>query len=717
MKTRLIHRRHVLKFLGGSALGAVFSPLPWKVLDDVSIWTQNWSWIPVAAKGETVIRHTTCALCPAGCGVKVRCVGLQPVGLSGLTGHPTSRGFLCPGGLVGHHLPYLLRRLTRPVRLANRPGEAAPLTPAQAATELGRLLAGFKADPSAGRVAIIDSLPGRSTSLVYRRFASQFPGGAYIVPRNGIERSLRIFDGVAGDDYPELGVDVERARTVLSFGADLFEGWGMPGRLAKKRQSANPGPRVTQIEPRYSNTAVLADTWLPVRPGTEPVLAIGIGGVIVGERLFNQEFSRFIDQLNEIPDFRELLTALSPVRAAEACGLDPEAVTETAREMGANSPSLALVGGNSCGGPFDEDDHLAINFMNVLAGAVGSAGGLIPRRSLPEIAPPMADGLVSPSDLSEIPDESVGFLMIDATVLRQSFPSALIRRKLRRDKAVVVSFSSFADEYSDLSRYILPVPLYLEGFQELPTPPDSPVASFSFSVPLLSAPPAALTPVEWISRLAQSARLESPRLSADGLAEARIKALWGCRRGSVYSYADGMSKANADFSSAEELNKAFRSGAVWLDSPADPVKPNLAASRYLNVETWGRLKRLVNQRIEIVSRPADDSVTLMPFATALTATVSPLAGKLTRESDLYPKPADALMSSSTAGRLALKEGQRAEIETSKGRLPVRIRLDETAVPGVVFVPVSMTEDPRNLCDTSEDPVWRPTPAKLRRLDV
>jgi hypothetical protein len=76
------------------------------------------------------------------------------------------------------------------------------------------------------------------------------------------------------------------------------------------------------------------------------------------------------------------------------------------------------------------------------------------------------------------------------------------------------------------------------------------------------------------------------------------------------------------------------------------------------------------------------------------------------------------MSPSTAGRFALQEGQKAEVESGNGRLPVRIRLDESAMPGIIFVPVSESDaDPRNLCDIGEDGMWRGTPAKLRRLDV
>ncbi|MFB3902712.1 MAG: molybdopterin dinucleotide binding domain-containing protein [Acidobacteriota bacterium] len=713
MKTGLIDRRNVLKFLGGSALGTVLSPLPWKVLDDVSIWTQNWSWIPVPPRGETVIRHTSCALCPAGCGVKARCVGAQPISLSGLPGHPTSRGFLCPGGLLGHHLPYSPGRVLQPLRRTAGAKEAARLSPEQAVADLAGILGRLKADPAAGRVAIIDSLPGRSVSLAYRRFAAQFAGGAYVAPSSDLKSSLRVFRGIGGQAYPEIGIDLERARTILSFGADWFEGWGTPGRLTGKRQP-DQAARVTQIEPRYSHTAALADAWLPVRPGTEPILALGIASVILRDRLFNPALSPLVNRLNEIADFRDLSVAMRPERSAEICGIDAESVTRVAREIATRLPGLALAGGL-----FDADEIVAVNLLSLLTGAAGSEGVFVPRRSIPEVDTLPAAGLASPTEISQIPDESIALLIVDTSVLGQSFPSSAISRKLVPQNAAVVSFTSLATGFSDLSHYVLPVPMYLEAFEEIPTPADSPVASLSFSVPFLPAPPAACSPVEWVNRLVQAARLEWESVSVDALAEARIKAVWNSKRGSVYSYPDGASKATADFSSAEELVKAFRSGACWLDSPAEAAKPDFAGSPYLSADTWGRLKGSLNRPIEVSTRSDESSLTLMPFRTSILAlgAASPLAGKLTRESDFYPRPGDALISPSTAAQLGLHEGQKAELETSKGRLAVRVRIDETAVPGVAFVPVCGTDDPRDLCDISEDFAWRPTPAKIRRFDV
>src|SRR5438270_8342087 len=124
-----LDRRDFFKFVGGSAVGLAFTPVPWTLLNDTAKWSQNWSWIPRPLRGEIRTKFTTCTLCPAGCGVKARCVGDQPVSLAGVAAHPASRGALCPIGLAGHQQPYHPLRLRQPMRR----GQPVPIEGAAAA--------------------------------------------------------------------------------------------------------------------------------------------------------------------------------------------------------------------------------------------------------------------------------------------------------------------------------------------------------------------------------------------------------------------------------------------------------------------------------------------------------------------------------------------------------------------------------------------------------
>jgi anaerobic selenocysteine-containing dehydrogenase len=94
-----------------------------------------------------------------------------------------------------------------------------------------------------------------------------------------------------------IGYDLENTNYVLSFGVSLLEGswspvWQM--RSFADLQQSRPGRRIkiVQVDTRFSMTAAKADEWLPVRPGTDAALALGIAHVIVRDGLQDQAFLR-----------------------------------------------------------------------------------------------------------------------------------------------------------------------------------------------------------------------------------------------------------------------------------------------------------------------------------------------------------------------------------------------------------------------------------------
>ncbi|MBZ5582833.1 MAG: hypothetical protein LAQ30_11650 [Acidobacteriia bacterium] len=232
-------RRDLFKFIGGSAVGALFTPAPWRLITDTALWSENWPGIPRPARGEIKTKFTNCALCPAGCGVRARCVGEQPVSLAGVASHPLSRGALCPFGLAGHHLPYHPER----VKAGDAQGAAAAVREAVAKC------AGNE------RIAVLDLRPGRTASWTYRRALAGVKNGLYVA---------------APQPLGGWAVDLAKARTVISFGVPVLDGWGTPGNVLQARANF----RLVQVEPVQSRTAILADEWLQVEPDVAAATAI-----------------------------------------------------------------------------------------------------------------------------------------------------------------------------------------------------------------------------------------------------------------------------------------------------------------------------------------------------------------------------------------------------------------------------------------------------------
>jgi len=250
-------RRDLLKFTGGTAAGLVFTPVPWNLLRDTAVLSENWPGIPRPADGEIRTRYTTCTLCPAGCGVRARCVGDQPVSLAGVTGHPASRGVLCPAGLVGHHLAFCRNRAAEP--LAN----GKPVEIEYALSAVSTAIAACGPHES---VAILDPRPGRAASLIYRRFLAGLPNAVHCAPPDA-------------QPYGRFSIDLENTRAIVSFGVPVLDGWLSPGRVLANRGHF----QLIQVEPAYSRTASLADLWVPVLPGSEDAFAAAVIRALQGD--------------------------------------------------------------------------------------------------------------------------------------------------------------------------------------------------------------------------------------------------------------------------------------------------------------------------------------------------------------------------------------------------------------------------------------------------
>src|SRR5581483_4735011 len=242
-------RRDLIKLAGGAAVGALFTPAPWRLLTDTALWSETWPGVPRPATGEIRTRYTNCSLCTAGCAVRARCVGDQPVALMGVSEHPFTRGALCPFGLAGHQLPY-------------HPQRVKQAAPKDAADAVASAIAACKPGE---RVAVLDLRPGRTASWTYRRSLAKLPNGTYLAPTSA-------FGG-------PVALDLAAAKTVVSFGVPLLDGWGTPGNVLPARQNF----RLIQAETVESRTAAMADTWLPTAPDAEIATAESLARQVAAE--------------------------------------------------------------------------------------------------------------------------------------------------------------------------------------------------------------------------------------------------------------------------------------------------------------------------------------------------------------------------------------------------------------------------------------------------
>ena len=156
------------------------------------------------------------------------------------------------------------------------------------------------------------------------------------------------------------------------------------------------GAKLIVIDPRLSNTAAMADHWLPTWPGSEPALFLAWAKMILERGLYDRQFMEtqvnwdmWMSAVhpNESIDFDRFIELLieeyaeyTPEFAASECKIPVEQVIE-AGEVVANAGSQLCTHvwrsaaiGNLGGWQVSRTLH----FLNVLTGSVGTVGGTSP---------------------------------------------------------------------------------------------------------------------------------------------------------------------------------------------------------------------------------------------------------------------------------------------------------------------------------------------------
>lgn len=525
-----VTRRDLLVWSAGAAAGLMVTPVPWKLVDDTSIWSQNWPWIPQPMRGPVEVKQTSCTLCPNGCGMRIRTAAGWPVGVAGVSNHPASRGTLCPLGFGAHQLNWHPRRL----KTLRHRGEASSWLEAKTA---------FEKACGEGPVVVIDGYPGRAASLVLETFGRK--RGSYQVVIGPDVQALTPYENWSGVPTAALGYDLENARTIVSFGAPLLDGWGTPGRFAHlwaegAAGSSDPQLRLIQVEDSLSRTAARAWQWTAVHAGSESALAAGVARVLIEERLVAA---------------RGPMPSLTVEEAADQTGLTPDAIRELARTIAAGAPAVAIA----------NNENPSIAALNVVLGAVGTRGGIV-RKSKRAPAYVGVDNVIS----------SARAVLLDSSVPWDFAPQT---------DAEVFRFATWdgGDLGSRRADWLLPAPGFLEELTDVPAAPT--VSTETYAVA-----PALVKPAVLSQSAAQFlCSIDSSLSTAENIIHTRCEELYRGRGGTVIGRETMLL---ADFASVQKFEEQLWKGAVWVGEPLPPGRLQCkltewpAAGTYAHSDSW-----------------------------------------------------------------------------------------------------------------------------------
>ena len=200
--------------------------------------------------------------------------------------------------------------------------------------------------------------------------------------------------------------DHERARMILLISAHLEAGHYFNPHAQRIIEAKSRGAELAVLDPRLSNTASMADHWLPTWPGSEAAVLLAMANVIIDEGLHDREFVRRwvnweeylraqhpeawerarkrggaapgsdgVDVFFEV--VRELYAEFTPEMAATESGVPAEQIVQVARAAGRARGGLsthvwrAAASGNLGGWQVSR----CLEWLVVLTGSVATPGG------------------------------------------------------------------------------------------------------------------------------------------------------------------------------------------------------------------------------------------------------------------------------------------------------------------------------------------------------
>lgn len=169
------------------------------------------------------------------------------------------------------------------------------------------------------------------------------------------------------------------SRLIILWGmnpAETIMGPNTPYWIAEARDR---GARVVLIDPRYTDSGVLADQWIPIRPGTDAALAAAMAHVLEREGLVDRSFlARYTAGYDAYRDY-VLGTSdgvpKTPAWAAAITGIPEETIAGLAREYATVKPAALLPGWAPQRGLYGEQAPRACITLACMTGNLGLRGG------------------------------------------------------------------------------------------------------------------------------------------------------------------------------------------------------------------------------------------------------------------------------------------------------------------------------------------------------
>ena len=320
---------------------------------------------------------TLCPYCGVGCGLLVEVREGRVARVRGDPAHPSSLGDVCAKAV---HLPPTLRtddRLLYPQMRTRRDGALARVPWELAVRTVAERLGQVVAEHGPDAVAFYAS--GQLTTEEYY-VSSKLAKG--FVRTNNFDTNSRLCMASAAAGYTRsLGADgppcsyddLDAADCVFFIGSNAADCHPVLFKRLRRRKAAAPGAvGVVVADPRWTETADLADLHLALRPGSDVALLNGMLHVLAREGLLDREF--VAARTDGWAAVERVIAEYPPARAASLTGLGTESIVAAALRFGRARRALTLWSMGVNQSRIGTDKIAAIINLHLATGQIGRPG-------------------------------------------------------------------------------------------------------------------------------------------------------------------------------------------------------------------------------------------------------------------------------------------------------------------------------------------------------
>ncbi len=400
--------------------------------------------------GVAVYYNSTCAQCDAGCSINGRVREGRVLKLEGNPDSAINRGKMCGLGQAGVQHHYNPDRVREPLLRKGDKGETISWEQAYAliAEKLNGVSGEQVAFLSGGVSGHLKVLLGNYLDSLGSKNLYVYEAVAPAVQRAANKKAY-------GTEMPRFNIN--KARLVLSFGADFLGSWVSPVHFSQQYAQFRKGVDgkrgvLVQIESKMTLTGANADRWLVVRPGTEGILALGIINALGASGVALSG------------DVTAAVQGYDKARVSNDTGVSAEHLEKLVALLKERTPSLVLAGSAAEGYAHGSQNAAAINLLNQVLGNVGKTIEAPASVPFPQMVPAKGNTVALKTLNDELAAGKYKVLFTYATNPVFTAPGSMKFKANLAKAGFKVAFAHYLDETALEADLVLPLDSALEDW-------------------------------------------------------------------------------------------------------------------------------------------------------------------------------------------------------------------------------------------------------------